>query len=96
MHPDVHGNCNQSLAEAVIRPGCTTRMHKHPCSEELYYILSGSGCMTLGMEVFTVTVGDTICIAPGQGHKIENTEKQDLVVLCCCAPPYAHSDTVLL
>ncbi len=96
MHPEVHGNRNQSLAEATIRPGCITRLHKHLCSEELYHVLSGSGRMTLGERVFPVVTGDTICIAPGVAHQLENTKDQDLVILCCCAPPYTHADTKLL
>ena len=96
MHPEVHGNRNQSLAEAVIQPGCRTRLHKHLRSEELYHVLSGSGRMTLGERVFPVAAGDTICIAPGEAHRVENTENQALVILCCCAPPYSHADTELL
>jgi mannose-6-phosphate isomerase-like protein (cupin superfamily) len=96
MHPEVHGNCNQSLAEAVIHVGCTTRLHKHLHSEELYYIMSGVGRMTLDGQHFAVAAGDTICIGPRLAHQLENTGKQDLVVLCCCAPPYAHAETELL
>ncbi len=96
MHPQVHGNCRQSLAEATVSPGCSTRMHKHHASEELYHVLSGSGRMTLGDQIFSVTSGDTLCIAPGTAHRVENTENQDLVILCCCTPPYSHADTELL
>jgi len=96
MHPEVHGNRNQSLAEATIRPGCVTRLHKHLCSEELYHVLAGSGRMTLGERVFRVNAGDTIRIAPRVAHSVENTENRVLVILCCCAPPYSHSDTELV
>lgn len=96
MHPAVHGNRNQSLAEATIRPGGVTRLHKHRHSEELYHIVSGAGRMTLADKVFSVSAGDTICIAPGVAHMVKNTENQDLVILCCCAPPYDHADTELL
>lgn len=96
MHPDVHGNRNQSLAEAIVRPGCQTRLHRHLRSEELYCIIAGCGRLTLADQLFSLAAGDTICIAPGTPHKIKNTGDQDLVILCCCAPPYAHSDTELL
>ena len=52
--------------------------------------------MTLGQEEFEVTTGDTICIPPGTPHCIENTGGQALVILCSCAPAYAHDDTELL
>jgi mannose-6-phosphate isomerase-like protein (cupin superfamily) len=96
MHPEVHGNSSQSLAEATVRPGRATMLHKHLRSEELYHVLSGSGRMTLDGQVFPLAVGDTICIAPGTAHMVENMENQDLVILCCCSPPYSHSDTKLL
>lgn len=96
MHPQTHGNQNQSLAEAIIHPGCETRLHKHLCSEELYHVVSGCGQMTLGSQIFPVAPGDTVCIVPGMPHKVENTGKRNLVILCCCAPPYSHTDTELL
>lgn len=96
MHPAVHGNGHQSLAEARIKPGSKTLLHRHLRSEELYHITAGEGMMTLGGEMFAVGVGDTICISPGTPHCIENTGGQDLVMLCCSAPPYSHDDTELV
>ena len=96
MHPEIHGNQSQSLAEACIPIGSTTLLHKHNESEELYHIKSGKGLMTLGEEKFEVTTGDTICIPPGVPHLIQNTGKVKLKILCCCSPPYSHNDTKLL
>jgi len=96
MHPSVHGNYQQSLAEARVKPGCITRLHKHRLTEELYHVISGAGLITLGTEVLQMKAGDTICISPGTVHCVENTEKQDLVFLCCCSPAYSHKDTELL
>jgi mannose-6-phosphate isomerase-like protein (cupin superfamily) len=96
MHPSVHGNQNQSLAEAVVPVGTTTQLHRHLKSEEIYHIAAGEGRMTLGQEAFTVRTGDTICIPPGTPHNIANTGGADLRILCCCAPAYSHDDTELL
>ncbi|MGM0595130.1 MAG: cupin domain-containing protein [Pseudomonadota bacterium] len=96
MHPAVHGNTNQSLAEATVAPGERTRLHRHHRSEELYHITAGSGRMQLGEERFAIHTGDTVAIAPGTPHALENTGDEPLRVLCCCAPPYAHEDTELL
>ena len=96
MHPKVHGNRAQSLAEATVAPGQKTVLHRHEQSEELYHIVAGEGVLTLGSERLTVAPGDTICIAPRTPHCIENTGKQPLRVLCCCSPAYSHEDTVLL
>jgi mannose-6-phosphate isomerase-like protein (cupin superfamily) len=96
MHPDVHSNAQQSLAEARVPPGHRTVLHRHGRTEELYHITAGRGVMTLGEQTFPVQVGDTVCIPPGTPHCIENDGAQPLVILCCCAPPYSHDDTQLL
>jgi mannose-6-phosphate isomerase-like protein (cupin superfamily) len=96
MHPEIHGNKRQSLAEACIPIGSTTLLHKHKTSEELYHIKSGRGLMTHGNEKFVVTTGDTIYIPPGTPHRIQTTGKETLKILCCCSPPYSHNDTKLL
>jgi len=96
MHPAVNGNRNQSFAEATVRPGAKTRLHRHALTEEIYHITSGAGMMTLGDERFSVAVGDTICIAPGTPHCIANTADAPLTILCACSPAYSHDDTELL
>ena len=96
MHPAVHGNCNQSLAEATITSGRFTRLHKHTDSEELYHVIQGKGEMTLADKIFTVEVGDTVCIRPGTVHQIRNTGDNDLKILCCCSPQYSDDDTELI
>jgi mannose-6-phosphate isomerase-like protein (cupin superfamily) len=96
MHPTVHGNSKQSLAEATVPPGASTVMHRHLESEEIYYVTQGSAVMRLGDERFHIWVGDTVCIPPGTPHRLENTGKMAFRVLCCCTPPYSHDDTRLL
>lgn len=96
MHPDAHDSRSQSLAEARVPAGIETRLHKHRLSEEIYHITHGRGLMTLGDEIIHVEPGDTICIAPGTPHKIKNTGRDELKILCCCSPAYAHEDTTLI
>lgn len=87
---------NQSLAEARVAPGETTEEHYHVQAEEIYYILWGRGRMWLGDESRQVQSGGGIAIPPGTRHKIENTGKEPLIILCCCAPAYTHEDTILV
>jgi len=47
-------------------------------------------------EVRAVKTGDAIAIPPGSRHRLWNTGGETMTLLCCCAPAYEHSDTVLL
>ena len=96
MHPAVHGNSAQSLAEATVPAGTRTLLHLHPRTEELYHITVGVGRMTLGADTFELKPGDTVCIPPGTPHCIEAVGAEALRLLCCCSPAYSHGDTVLL
>jgi len=87
---------NQSLAEARLQPGQRTTPHYHPRAEEIYYITTGRGKMQIDGELTEVGPGDAIAIPPGAVHQITNIGPDLLAFLCCCAPAYEHTDTVLL
>ncbi|MDD5350548.1 MAG: cupin domain-containing protein [Chthoniobacteraceae bacterium] len=84
---------NQSLAEARVPRGAATEPHFHRLSEEFYFVLEGSGVMTVDGETREVGPGDAILIPPGARHSIRAVSA--LRFLCCCAPAYAHEDTYL-
>ncbi len=96
MHPETHGNRQQSIAEAIVAPGSSTILHKHHKAEEIYHIVNGEGVMTLGKEETEIKTGDTLCIPPGTEHMVKNTGKKPLKILCCCSPAYSHDDTMLI
>jgi mannose-6-phosphate isomerase-like protein (cupin superfamily) len=96
VHPGSSSAANQSLAEATVDPGAETHEHLHRSSEEIYCFISGSGRMRLGSEDFEVRAGDSVVIAPGTPHKLWNSSREPLQLLCCCAPPYSDEDTELL
>ena len=86
---------NQSLAEARLLVGGATQEHFHPRAEEIYFITHGAGKIRIENETHDVKIGDAIAILPGQKHKLWNTGNEVLRLLCCCAPGYEHSDTVI-
>ena len=86
----------QSLAEARLLPDARTTPHYHPQTEEIYYLLEGSGRMQIDGDIRDVKPGDAIAIPLGAVHTIENTGAGTLKFLCCCAPGYEDTDTVLL
>ena len=86
---------NQSLAEARLPAGASTQEHYHPKAEEIYYITHGTGRIRIEGELREIKAGDAIAIPPGQKHKLWNTGHETLRLLCCCAPAYEDSDTVM-
>ncbi len=83
---------NQSLAEAALEAGQATERHYHAESEEIYYVVEGSGEMELDGERRPVAVGDAVLIPPRARHQIR-ADAGGLRFLCCCAPAYRHEDT---
>ena len=86
---------NQSLAEARLPVGASTQEHYHPLAEEIYFITAGTGRIRIEGEEREVGVGEAIAIPPGRRHKLWNTGSDVLKLLCCCAPAYEHTDTVI-
>jgi mannose-6-phosphate isomerase-like protein (cupin superfamily) len=86
---------NQSLAEARLPVGGSTQEHYHPRAEEIYYLTHGTGKIRIEGETREVRAGDAIAIQPGQNHKLWTPGSETLRLLCCCAPAYEHSDTII-
>jgi mannose-6-phosphate isomerase-like protein (cupin superfamily) len=90
---ELHHSEAQSLAEATLEPSEATQRHYHARSEEIYFVVKGSGTLEVDGETTTVRPGDAVLIPPGAWHELENTGTSELRILCCCVPPYADADT---
>jgi mannose-6-phosphate isomerase-like protein (cupin superfamily) len=90
---ELHHTAAQSLAEATLEPDQATERHYHRATEEIYFVLKGSGRMEVDGETRTVRPGDAVLIHPGAWHTLDNNGSSELRILCCCSPPYSHDDT---
>lgn len=81
-----------SLAEEVLPVGAVVGRHHHTETEEVYYILHGTGRMTVGDEVREVAAGDAIYIPPRSVHSLENTGPEPITLLLVCGPAYSYAD----
>jgi Mannose-6-phosphate isomerase len=94
LHPDKipeTGELACSIAHAIVPSGESTLPHVLKNSTEIYYILEGSGAMTIGDETSPVRPGDCILIPPGSIQHIRNTGAGDLVFLCVVSPKWQAS-----
>ena len=96
FHPTNFVIKNMSIAEARVKPRETTEYHFHKKSQEVYFILKGSGIMEMEGENKEVKVNDCIFIPVGYRHRIKNIGKKTLRILCQSSPAYSHEDTVLV
>lgn len=62
----------------VLPPGASIGAHRHETDEEYYYILSGTGVMTLDDRPCDVSAGDIAAVFPGGTHALENSGSGDL------------------
>ena len=73
------------LAIAQLEPGKQLEAHVDPM-EEIYFIMSGEGEMTLDDETRHVVPGDAIWIPTGSRHGLSNTGTEDCVLLVVASP----------
>ena len=70
-------------------------LHSHKTHEELYFILRGEGEYQVDGEVFPVTEGSIIRVAPEGKRALKNTGKDEMLMLCIQykANSFAENDT---
>ena len=83
-----------SLAEETLPPGCAVAPHRHRQIEEIYYVVSGTGVMSVGDERREVGPGDAIYIPRGTRHTLENTGEAPIRLLLVCGPAFFYEDSV--
>jgi mannose-6-phosphate isomerase-like protein (cupin superfamily) len=83
-----------SLAEETLPPGRAVAPHRHREIEEIYYVLSGAGVMTVGDERRHVGAGDAIYIPRETLHTLENTGDEPIRLLLVCGPAFFYEDSV--
>lgn len=87
----------KNLSVCVIRvlPGEAVRpAHSHPKSEELIYIITGSGKVMIENEVGDVRAGSAILFEQGKIHMLKNTGHIDMKVICFFAPSTSFDNYV--
>ena len=68
------------FTKRVLRPGSAIGYHLQK-EEEIYYIASGKGEMTMNGSAFTVEAGDAILTLAGSSHGLKQSGTDDLVVI---------------
>jgi mannose-6-phosphate isomerase-like protein (cupin superfamily) len=75
------------LAIANLARGKIIESHRDPM-EEIYFVLSGEGEMSVDEETRHVRPGDATWIPAGVAHSLENSSQEDLVILVVASPDW--------
>ena len=67
-----------SVGGIKIQPGKKSFSHSHPDNDEIYYIHSGNGTMTIGEDTFEISAGNVILYDGKEEHYITNTGEEEL------------------
>lgn len=95
LHPDKQPLAlRYSLAQAIVPVGYTSLPHALTTSE-VYYILSGSGVMSINDETRLVEPGDAIYIPPHAKQFLQNTGDIPIVFICIVDPAWHQVDEII-
>lgn len=67
-------------------PGRKMRIHKHLNNDELIFIHKGEGTLTLDEESIQVKTGDVVFVPRDTWHGLDNTEKENLLMVFQYSP----------
>ncbi len=65
----------------LVHPGKRLSLQKHELREEHWVVVQGEGLFTRNDDVVRVRKGDSLHIALGDVHRLENDTKEYLVVI---------------
>jgi mannose-6-phosphate isomerase-like protein (cupin superfamily) len=67
-------------AWVVLPAGEVSTAHSHD-EAEVFFVVSGTGRLTIDAETRTVSAGDTVFIAPGSSHELVNDGPERVVYI---------------
>ncbi len=77
-----------------VQPGKRLSYQRHKFRAEHWLIVQGEGVLTLDGDKKRIFVGDSVDIAIGQLHRIENTSTQELIFVEVQTGTYFGEDDI--
>ena len=69
-----------AFRKRALKPGSGIGYHEQH-EDEIYYVLSGTGIMTVDGKSFEVTPGTAVLTRPGSSHGLKQSGPEDLVIM---------------
>ncbi len=73
-------NLKLVFRKRALKPGSGIGLHEQK-GDEIYYVLSGRGTMTLDGKSVDITPGTAVLTRTGSSHSLKQTGTEDLVIL---------------
>jgi mannose-6-phosphate isomerase-like protein (cupin superfamily) len=73
-------NLKLVFRKRALKPGSRIGLHEQK-EDEIYYVLSGKGSMTLDGKTVAITPGTAVLTRTGSSHSLEQVGEEDLVIL---------------
>ena len=73
-------NLRLVFRKRALKPGSAIGYHLQK-EDEIYYVLSGRGEMTIDGKPFEVKAGDAVLTRPGASHGLKQIGAEDLVIM---------------
>jgi mannose-6-phosphate isomerase-like protein (cupin superfamily) len=73
-------NLAMVFRKRALKPGSGIGYHEQK-EDEIYYVLSGRGLMTIDGKEFEVGPGDAVLTRPGSSHGLKQAGAEDLVIM---------------
>ena len=86
--PWTAGTSNLWTGLTIIGRGSSSNPHLHDESEEVFYVISGTGRIKVGEEEEEIAPGSCIYIPPKTLHQLLNTGQAELKVFAVTSPPF--------
>jgi len=69
-----------------LKPGQDQRIHSHPESDKIYFVLRGKGTFHIAGEEQELGPDEIVVARPGEPHGVRNAASDDLVLLVFMTP----------
>jgi len=69
-----------------LKPGQEQRIHRHPESDKIYYVIEGRGLFHIAGDERECGDGEAVIARPNEDHGVRNQGTENLVLLVFMAP----------
>ncbi|MGQ9871142.1 cupin domain-containing protein [Leptodesmis sp.] len=69
-----------NFSQARLAPGQIASAHQHIDMYEVFFVISGTGVITIDRTPYALTPGVCVAVEPGEHHEVKNTGNDELVL----------------